>query len=154
MPTIESLYTQLTAEGSPFALAPEDVLGVEMPVFTDRARSLRELLERSATHDAQDYLVSGETRLTYGAHRAQVANLARSLADKYGVAKGDRVAIFAANGPEWVLAFWAVTSLGGIVVAMNGWWAPDEIAHAIEDSEPTLIVGDRKRLAGRRPTHD
>ena len=35
-------------------------------------------------------------------------------------------AILAANGPEWILTFWAVTSLGGVVVAMNGWWAGDE----------------------------
>ncbi len=146
MSTLEPVYASLCAPGSPFELAHEEVLGVKMPVFARRPRSLRELLEAAQVHDEREFLVMGERRITYAAFRSQVAGFARHLADKYGVGPGDRVAILGANAPEWIVAFWAVTSLGGVAVAMNGWWSGDEIEHALEDSDPRLIVGDRKRL--------
>jgi acyl-CoA synthetase (AMP-forming)/AMP-acid ligase II len=34
-----------------------------------------------------------------------------------------------------------------VVAALNGWWQADEILYGIEDSDPTLVVGDRQRLA-------
>ncbi|MCB9725643.1 MAG: acyl--CoA ligase [Spirochaetaceae bacterium] len=147
MSTLQPIYDQLTAAGSPFELREEEVLGVRMPVFAARPRSLRELLVASAAHDDREFLVCGSRRRTYREHRERVGALARGLAERYAIGRGDRVAILAANGPEWIETFWAVTSLGGIVVAMNGWWVGDEIEHAIGDSDPKLIVVDRKRLA-------
>jgi acyl-CoA synthetase (AMP-forming)/AMP-acid ligase II len=38
-------------------------------------------------------------------------------------------------------------SLGGIVAALNGWWTADEIAYGVADSQPKLLIADRKRLA-------
>ena len=32
-------------------------------------------------------------------------------------------------------------------VGLNGWWAGDEILYGLEDSDPKLLIGDRKRLA-------
>ena len=62
------------------------------------------------------------------------------------VGRGDRVAILAANCPEWLVTFWAVTSLGAVAVGLNGWWARDEILFGMEDCDPVLLVGDRRRL--------
>ena len=69
------------------------------------------------------------------------------LRERYGVGPGDRVAILAANRPEWVIAFWATVSVGGVVAALNGWWTEDEIRYGIGDCDPTLVIGDRTRLA-------
>ena len=74
-----------------------------------------------------------------------VAAVARGLQDKYGIEKGDRVGICAANCVEWVLTFWAVTALGGVTVALNGWWTGPEIAYALELTEPKVLLGDRRR---------
>lgn len=80
--------------------------------------------ERMRTvHDEREFLVYGQRRLTYAQHRAAVAQLARALEEKYDIRVGDRVAILGGNSPEWILTFWAVTSLGGIAVALNGWWS-------------------------------
>ncbi len=147
MPDLRPVYEKLCAPGSPFELVEEEVLGVPMQVFARRPRSLDALLDGTAAHDDREFLVMGSQRTTYGRFRSRVDGLARGLADKYGIGQGDRVAILGANSPEWIQTFFAVTRLGGIVVAMNGWWAPDEITHALQDSEPRLIVGDRKRLA-------
>ena len=73
--------------------------------------------------------------------------MAAAFADRYGIGKGDRVAILGANSPEWIVAFWATISLGAVAIAMNGWWAGDEIRYALADSDPKLLVADEKRLA-------
>ena len=66
--------------------------------------------------------------------------------DQYGVRKGDRVAISMRNFPEWVLAFCAVTSIGGVAVAMNSLWQPDEMAYGLKDSGAKVLFADQERL--------
>ncbi|MEN8159498.1 MAG: long-chain fatty acid--CoA ligase, partial [Myxococcota bacterium] len=138
---------RLTGPGAPFEIVEEAVLGERMQVFKNRPRSLREVLQQSATHAAQEYLVQGDRRITYSEHLELVAALGAVLRERYGIAKGDRVAILAENRVEWPLSFWATVSLGGIVAALNGWWTADEIAYGIADSGPKLLIADRKRLA-------
>jgi acyl-CoA synthetase (AMP-forming)/AMP-acid ligase II len=143
----EELRARLTGPGGMFELVEETVLGERMQVFKNRPRALRDLLAQSALHGAKEYLVEGGRRITYADHVKQVASLAAALRDRYGIGKGDRVAILAENRVEWPLSFWATMSLGGIVAALNGWWTADEIAYGIEDSEPKLLIADQKRLA-------
>jgi len=146
-PSDAEIFARLTGPGGPFEIAHEDVLGERMPVIKTRARSLRELLLRSQAHGAKEYIVHGARRITYAEHLALVASAAHVLRDRYGVRPGDRVAILAENCPEWLIAFWATVSIGGVVAALNGWWQADEIRHGIGDSEPALLIADRKRLA-------
>lgn len=143
----EDIRRQLTGPGGPFELAEEDVLGERMLVFRTRHRSIRDLLMESAAHGDKEYIVDGERRITYAAHLPLVASVARGLAERYDVGPGDRVGIAAANCAEWVVAFWAVTSLGGIVAAYNGMWTADELRYGIEHAGPKLLIGDRRRLA-------
>jgi acyl-CoA synthetase (AMP-forming)/AMP-acid ligase II len=142
----EELRARLTGPGGPFEIVEETVLGERMRVFKNRPRALRELLASSAAHGEKEYLVQGERRIGYAAHVAQVASVAAALRERYGIGKGDRVAILAENRVEWPLAFWATQALGGITAALNGWWTADEIAYGIADSEPSLLIADRKRL--------
>jgi long-chain acyl-CoA synthetase len=137
---------QLLAPGAPFELAVEDVLGQRLDVFRNRARSLRELLERSSAFAEREYIVYEGRRLDFAAHLRAVASTARALEERYGVRPGDRVALLAANCPEWVIAFWAATSLGAVAVGLNGWWAGDEILYGLSDAEPRVLIGDRRRL--------
>jgi acyl-CoA synthetase (AMP-forming)/AMP-acid ligase II len=149
-----SAEERLTAPGGPFAMVEEEVLGERLRVFQSRAGSLRELLARSSGFGDKEYVVYEGRRLRFDRHLRAVASVARALEQRYGVGHGDRVAILAANCPEWVIAFWAATSLGAIAVGLNGWWAGDEIAYALRDSDPKLLIGDRRRLArlaGRDP---
>ena len=140
----------LLAPGAPFEMADEDVLGEPMQVFVQRARSLRQLLEQAGRFGDSDYAVfhnGGRRRaLTFADHERRVASVAAALADR-GVGAGDRVAILAANCPEWIITFWATVSLGAVAVACNGWWTRDEIVHALAHTTPALLVADAKRLA-------
>ncbi len=125
---------RITGPGKPFAIVTEDVLGESIPVFARRARNLREVLsEGAATQGSADaYIFSDGRRITYADLVNQVGSLARALAERYGIGPGDRVAVFAANGPEWLLTFWAVASLDAVLVAMNGWWTGTEMRNALE----------------------
>ncbi len=149
--TLHAIHQQATAAalgaGSPFATAIEDVLGTPMPVFENRMHSLREMLVDSADRlGALGYFTLVGTTLTRGELVPQVASVAAALREQYGVEKGDRVGILAANCTEFAVAFWAVTSLGAIVCAFNGWWTTDEIRYAAELTEPKVLIGDSKRL--------
>ena len=144
---LREVEAELTAPGGPFELVVEDVLGERLRVLKNRARSLRELLERSAAFGEREYLVYEGQRFTYAQHLRAVASVARALEQRFGVRRGDRVAIVAANCPEWVIAFWAAQSLGAVAVGLNGWWAGDEIRYGVADAEPKVLIGDRKRLA-------
>jgi acyl-CoA synthetase (AMP-forming)/AMP-acid ligase II len=124
-----------------FDLAEEDVLGVRMTVFANRLRTMRQLLDRSLEWDDRDYIVDGERRISYAEHHAAVGRVARWLIEQ-GVGKGDRVAIAGKNSIEWVVTFWATVSIGAIAVGINVWWSPDEVAYAIGDSTPALVVDD------------
>jgi long-chain acyl-CoA synthetase len=122
-------------------------MGAPCPVFRDRLPHLRQLLENSRGFGAAEYMVYEDQRISFADHHARVASVARALSERFEVGPGDRDAILAANRPEWVVTWWAAVSLGAIPVAMNGWWVADEILFALDDSQPKVLVGDRKRLA-------
>jgi len=140
-------YAQVFGPGAPFELVEEDVLGERVQVIANRPRSLRELVDASAVHGDKEYVVYGDRRIDYAEHRQLVGSVARNLRDRFGIGPGDRVAILAANCPEWILSYWAVVSLGGIVVALNGWWTRDEIEYGLSLARPRLLIGDERRLA-------
>ena len=146
MGVIEEIRAEFTGPNGPFELSQEQVNGELLPVFAVRKTSVRELLKASAVHEDNEYLVHGERRISYKAHLSLVASVASALQERYGIGSGDRVALLAANSAEWVITWWAVTSLGGVLSAFNGMWTPDEIEYALGDTDPSLLIVDRKRL--------
>ena len=142
----------LTSPGAPFDTATEDVLGVPMSVFRHRPASMREILAASSRYGDRDcFVFSDGTRVTFAELPGQVASVAAYLHEVHGVDKGDRVAICAANGPGWLLLFWASTAMGAVVVAMNGWWSALEMTNALELTDPTVVFADEDR--GARLAH-
>jgi long-chain acyl-CoA synthetase len=141
----EQALAEVTGPGGWFETVEETVLGEPMPVFRQRMRSLREMVADAAKHGDAEFLVMGDDRVTYADLPARVASVAREL-ERRGVGKGDRVAILAANSPDWVLTFFATVSLGGVVAALNGWWTAEEIRYGIELADPVVLVGDERRL--------
>lgn len=151
MSRLGAVEAELLAPGASFELAEERFLGEEVRVFAHRARSLRELLVRARGHSDAEYMVfrdgERERRYTFGDHERQVSRAAAAFADRFGVRPGDRVAILAANCPEWIISFWASVSSGAICVGLNGWWTEDEIRFAVQHCAPKLVIADRKRAS-------
>jgi acyl-CoA synthetase (AMP-forming)/AMP-acid ligase II len=141
----------LTAPGAPFELTRDEVLGAPVTLFANRRRALHDLLAESLQHGERTYIATLEEQITFAEHAAMVASLARALSEEHGVRRGDRVAIAAANTPEWILTFWATVSLGAVCVGFNAWWTARELGYGLEHAEPVLVVADAKRrelLAG------
>lgn len=136
---------ELTGPGGMFELTTEEVLGHPAEVFTNRMRSLKEMVANTANFGDRVFLVLEDQRYTFNDFISQVAATASAL-QKRGIGHGDRVAIFAANCPEWVVSFFAATSIGAVVSAYNGWWTADEVDHATALSDPALVIADRPRL--------
>ena len=82
-------------------------------------------------------------RLTY----AQVAAAAHRVAAHLlglGVARGDRIALLAQNGLEWVAGWYGALAAGAIVVPINTAADPHSLVHYVHDAGArVLIVGPR-----------
>lgn len=131
----------------PFALVEEEVLGARVHVFRERPRNMAALVASAARFGDEIAFVFDDGPIRFAQYAEQVAALARFLADEHGIAKGDRVALLGANSAAWVVAFSAITSLGAIAVALNGWWVEEEIRHGIALSKPKLVLADRRRMS-------
>lgn len=135
---------QLFSPGGPFEIGIEPVLGVDLQVYKQRMRSLREVVDAAALRGDTDFLVQGDRRLSYAGHDAWVRSAAAWLADQ-GLTPGDRVAIVSANSLEWVALFWACATAGYVAVPLNAWWKTEELEFALGDSGTKVLVCDARR---------
>ena len=140
-------YIQALINEQPFfEIHQENVLGVKMDVFKNRPKSLVDFIESSAAHGDKPYLIFKDQVITFNQHLILVKKAAHILQTKYEVQQGDRVAIYAANSPEWIIFFWATVSLGAIACGLNGWWKGSEAIKAINDADPKVVVADKARF--------
>lgn len=144
---VAQIMGKLMGPGGPFELAPAEVLGATIPVFVNANNSLGEVLADSAQYGDRVYIGTADRRITFTEHLAMVSSLAEQLREQYGIKPGDRVAINAANSPEWIIAFWAAASLGAITVCLNAWWSAKEVAYGLSHSEPALLMVDERTEA-------
>ncbi|WP_327151915.1 class I adenylate-forming enzyme family protein [Nocardia sp. NBC_01329] len=144
---LNQVITRLTGPGGRFETVPEEVLGITLPVMRHRDRTVGDLVAASQTWRGRDYLVTRDRRVSYEQHLDAVAALATALRADCAVGKGDRVAILAANCPEWVTAFWAAQCLGAVSVGLNSWWVPREIEYGLRHCRPKVLVVDAERAA-------
>jgi long-chain acyl-CoA synthetase len=122
----------------------EEIDGRRQRVYRYRPRSVAGLLGDIERWGPRTAIVQGARRISAARHRADIDTLAAHLAE-YGVRRGDRVMLLAANSPEWVTAFWAAHRLGAVTVLANAWWSEPEVGHAIETASPKIVVADERR---------
>lgn len=136
----------LTGPGGPFEVVTEDVLGISTKVYKQRMKTMRDVLKGSAGFADKDYIVQGDRRLSFEENYNKSMSAAATLVSDFGFEKGDRLAILAANRPEWSIAFWAPQAIGSISVPLNAWWKSEELTYALEDSGTRFLVCDRRRF--------
>jgi long-chain acyl-CoA synthetase len=144
-PSLADINLSLTGPGSLFEIAQMDIRGVPTRVWKNAPPSLREVFEQSRSHADQTFLVYEDERLSFAEHYAAVVALGRRMIEDLGLRKGDRVAIAMRNYPEWSIAFWAVTTAGGVAVPLNSWWQGEELSYGLRDSGSTLLFCDAAR---------
>jgi long-chain acyl-CoA synthetase len=69
----------------------------------------------------------------------RIAGLSKALAE-LGIKSGDRVGLFAPNCPEWHIADFAITGLGGVSVPVYFNESPDRFVFIMNDSGARIII--------------
>ncbi len=149
--SVADAHALMTSPGTPFEMEEATIRGLDMRVWKNAKTSLRELLDMAKEHGDDEFVVFEDDRLTYRNFYKAVAQLAHTLADKYNVKKGDRVAIAMRNYPEWPIAFFAGASIGAIMVPLNSWWTGEELEYGLEDSGTSVVFTDEERAFSIAP---
>src|SRR5690242_3088156 len=91
---------------------------------------------------AAEAVVDGPLRLSFGelTHRIRCAAGAFASA---GVDKGDRVAIWAPNSAEWIIAAFGMLTAGGVLVPVNTRFTPDEAVDIIVRSRAKMVLVEK-----------
>lgn len=144
MPTREEALAQLTAPGEPYELVRETQGGYEVRVFQNAPPTLGDLFADSRSD--LPFFVYDDERYSYEEAHQAACRIGRLLVDRYGIGKGDRVAISMRNYPEWIMCFMAITSIGGIAVGLNALWQPEEMEYGLIDSGAKVLFADGQRL--------
>ena len=76
---------------------------------------------------------------TYSEFRDDVDTFARALI-AMGVKKGDNVAIWATNVPQWYITFWATTKIGAVLVTVNSAYKVHEAEYLFRQSDTHTLV--------------
>jgi long-chain acyl-CoA synthetase len=146
MSTTDAVRAQLTGPGGMFEVTTEVIDGIELKVYKDRLGCLREVAQMGAARgDAEDFVVYGDERWSFARFIQEANSVSNALSERYGIDKGDRVAVLSANNPAWCVAFWAAVDIGAVVVGLNGWWKTDEIVFGLQDSGSEVLIADARR---------
>ena len=84
-------------------------------------------------HAGTEAIVDGDRRVTYAELAALVDRAARALMTA-GIERGDRVAVWAPNSLEWIVAALGVTTAGGVLVPVNTRFKGAEAAYILDRS--------------------
>jgi long-chain acyl-CoA synthetase len=73
----------------------------------------------------------------------ELDGLANSFANALatlGVKKGDRVALYMTNRPEYIISLYGIARLGAVFTPMNPTYKEGEIAHQLNDADASVLV--------------
>ena len=115
-------------------------------LYTRRPRTFTELLFGVQRWAPRTFLVQNDRRISFGEFFATV-DTARNRLQPLGIQPRERVMLLAYNSPDWVVALWAIWSLGAVPVLGNRWWSPQEAAHSIALTAPRAVITDAPDLA-------
>jgi long-chain acyl-CoA synthetase len=105
---------------------------------------IHQILEYSAGRlPDKVFLIEEDQSLTFSQTLARARALAAAL-EKSGVRQGDRVALLFPNCIDFCLAYFAVLSLGAVVVPLNNRLAPKELAYILNDSGAATLILDQQ----------
>ena len=111
----------------------------DLPLLGDTiGQNLEHTVAAHGDREALVEVVSGR-RWTYAEFNADVDAFARGLLAR-GIAKGDRVGIWAPNCAEWTIAQYATAKVGAILVNVNPAYRTHELSYAINQSGMRMLI--------------
>ncbi|WP_284035597.1 class I adenylate-forming enzyme family protein [Neobacillus sp. 114] len=120
-----------------------------LPVFEPRPSNVAELLRQTVTRVPEETaLVFQEKQMTYLELWDQVCRVAFNLQNKYGIKKGEKVALLLGNGFLYPICFFALAHIGAISVPLNVRLSPTEIEYEIVKSKARLLITEKEYWEG------
>lgn len=110
-------------------------VNIELPhicLYDLLARTAREYPEQLA-------VIDGEKNVTY-AELQRIVDRFAAVLYRLGLRKGDRIAVMLPNCLEYIVSYYAIQRLGGILVQVNPMYQQSELAYLLEDSEATAFI--------------
>lgn len=102
--------------------------------------NLAAVLAETAKHASErTAIIFGAEHISYGRLWSETRAYAGALRD-LGVGVGDRVAVLLPNVPDFPRAYFAILSLGAIVVPVHALLKGEEIAYVLQDSGATRFI--------------
>ena len=99
------------------------------------------VLQRISAYGNHPALIDGLSGRTISyAQLAAAIQLVASGLNERGLAKGDVLAIYSPNLPEYIIAFHAVSLIGGTITTINPLYTSEEIHHQLKDSGAKYVV--------------
>lgn len=144
---IEESTAQLTAAGSPWETAKTTINGIEYTHYPNAPKTLKELIDAGRVHGDKEFLIYEGERLSFDDFFQKVDAMAFQLVNQLGLEPGDRAAIAMRNYPEWMIAFAAIVSAGGVVVPLNSWGHRAELEYGLTDSGANIAFFDQQRYS-------
>ncbi len=108
------------------------------------------LAESANRHPDKDAVVMGGERIGYADLWEQTRRYA-SVLRRAGVGPGDRVALLMPNVPDFPRAYYAILSLGAVVVPVHALLVAREIGFVLTDSQAKVLVAAGPLLAQGAP---
>jgi fatty-acyl-CoA synthase len=103
---------------------------------------LSDLIDRNAAFAPDKAAIHfAGAALTYAGLAHRIADTARALKSQLGIGRGDRVAILAANHPDYLVLLYACARLGALMVPLNWRLAvPEQVYILCDASVKALLV--------------
>ncbi|MGH7263643.1 MAG: AMP-binding protein [Candidatus Rokuibacteriota bacterium] len=115
-----------------------------MRTLQSLSRSLSGRGDRLAVHALPGQ--EGAEQVSFADLGDRVRRLAGGLAE-VGVRRGEPVAVWAPNRPEWIVVCLAILDAGAVVVPMDVQARDDQVSHLLTDSESRRLFTTREHLA-------
>src|SRR5919199_146721 len=112
-------------------MRPEDIEGLTVGGLLDL------VAERRPKDDALVYVDRG-LRYSYAEFKEVVERCARALM-ALGLKKGDHVAVWGQNVPEWVTLQFATGKMGAVLVTINPAYKANELRYVLEQSDSAAL---------------
>ena len=100
--------------------------------------------------DKESLVFAGEEKRTYRELQSEVENLGARLRNM-GIAKGTKVVILSINMPNWGIAYFAIASVGAVVVPVLPDFHPGEIGNIIRHSDAEAIFVSENLISKLAP---
>src|ERR1041384_7909481 len=93
-------------------------------------------------HSEKTALFWGDLKFTYSELWSRSLFIAGILRHQFNIAPGDRVALWLKNCPEFIPALFGILQTGAVVVPINNFLKPDEVAYILNDAGIDIIITD------------